>query len=144
MRCAGSRGGGAIHIAGGRGVLRGGSGPGDGQALERGHGVEPVLRRLRGDVVAYAVARIEIEIRRGLKAAAQGDQDTLGHILLSEADGRGAGAVDIDGHVGVVEGLLDARIDGAGNMAYIFEHALGKGAVVVEIGPHDLDVDWGG
>ena len=93
--------------------------PVTGRLLQRGHGVEPVLRRLRGDVVADAVARIEIEVGRGLKAAAQRDQDALRHILLGQADGRGARAVHVHRHVRIVERLLDARIDGAGNIAHI-------------------------
>ena len=115
-----------------------------GRLLQLGHGVEPVLRRLDGDVVADAVARIEIEVGRGLEAAAERDQQALRHVLLGEADGSGAGAVDIDGHVGIVEGLLDARVGGAGNVADLVEHVFGQGAVAVEIGPDDLDVDGRG
>ena len=56
-----------------------------GRLFERCHRVEPVLRRLNGDVVGDAVARIEIEVGAGLEAAAQRDQQALRDILLREA-----------------------------------------------------------
>ena len=116
---------------------------------------EPVTGRLRsaarlsspycgvwvGDAVADPVARIEIEIRRGLEASAQCDQNALRHILLREPDGRGARAIHVHCHAGAVERLLDARVDSAGNVAHIVEHAFGQGAVLVEVGADDLDID---
>ncbi len=53
----------------------------------------------------------------------------------------GAGAVHVHRHVGMVEGLLDARVGGAGNIADLVQHALGQGAVAVEIRADDLNID---
>src|SRR5580658_8020888 len=61
--------------------------------LEIGHGVELVLWRLNGDVVADAIARIEIETGAGLEAAAERDEQALRDVLLCEAGSRGSGAV---------------------------------------------------
>ena len=137
-------GGGARRSGHSGGAARGELGcgrAGYGQAAQRRQAVEPVLRGLRGDVVADPVARVEIEIGRGLEASAERDQNALSDILLREPDGGCARAVHVHRHAGVVERLLDAGIDGAGNVAHVVEHALGQGAVCVEIGAHDLDVD---
>ena len=99
------------------------------------------MRRLNGDVVGDAVFGIEIEVGGGLEAAAERHQQALRHILLRQADGLGAGAVHIHRHVGIVEGLLDARVGRAGNIADLIEHALGQGAVAIEIRADDLNID---
>jgi hypothetical protein len=46
-----------------------------------------------------------------------------GHVALGEADFLGAGAVDIDGELGQVEGLLDARVGGAGDVLHVVQAA---------------------
>ena len=106
--------------------------------------VHAVLRRLNGDVVGNAVAGIEIEVGAGLEAAAEGHQQALRHILLRQAHVLGAGAVHVHCQVGIIEGLLDARVGGAGNIADLIQHALGEGAVAVEIGADDLNIDGRG
>ena len=63
------------------------------QILQRLH---RVLRRLRDQVVIDAVLRVQEESRRGLKAAAERDQQAAGDIALREAGLRGLGAVDGD------------------------------------------------
>ena len=68
------------------------------------------MRGLHGNVIADAVTRIEIEARRGLKAPAQGDEQALRNIALRKADRLRAGAVYIDGEIGKVERLLNARV----------------------------------
>jgi hypothetical protein len=79
-----------------------------------------------------------------LEAAAEGDEDALRDVGLGEADFFGASAVDIHGHIRVVEWLLDAGIGCAGNVADFIEHLLGEGAVAVEVRADDLDVNGGG
>jgi len=103
-----------------------------------------VLRGLDGNVIGDAGSRVEIEVGCGLEAAAEGDEDALRDVGLGEADFLGAGAVDIHGHIRVVEGLLDAGIGCAGDVADFIEHLLGEGAVAVEVRADDLDVNGGG
>ena len=55
-----------------------------GRLFRCGHRVQLVLRRLDGDVVRNAVARIEIEVGAGLEAAAQRHQQALRHVLLRQ------------------------------------------------------------
>ena len=80
------------------------------EIAQRGHGV---LRRLRHHAVAHSVLRIEPERRRGLKAAAQRDQQAVGDIELREAALHGLGAIHVDVDAGLIEELVDAQIDGA-------------------------------
>jgi len=68
----------------------------------------------------------------------------LRHILLRQADGLGAGAVHVHGYIGLVEGLLNARIGSAGDIANLIEHALGQGAVAVQVHADDLNIDGRG
>ena len=98
--------------------------PGHGQALQRRQRVQPVLRSLHGHVVAHAVSWIEIEVGRGLKAAAQRHQQALRHILLGQPNRLGARAVHIHRHVGIIERLLNARVGRAGNIAHLVQHPL--------------------
>ena len=46
--------------------------------------------------------------------------------------------------LGIVEGLLDAHVGGAGDVADLVQHVLGESAVAVEVGADDLDVDGRG
>ena len=87
---------------------------------------------------------IEIEVGAGLEAAAQRDQQALRHILLRQPGGCGARAVHVDRQIGIVERLLDARVDRAGHIAHFVQHALGEGAIGIKIGPDDLDIDGRG
>jgi hypothetical protein len=79
-----------------------------------------------------------------LEAAAQGHQEAAGHVLLRQADHLGASAVHVHGEPGIVERLLNARIGDAGNIANFIEHALGQGAIAVEVRAHDLNIDGRG
>ena len=128
---------------GGNGLLRR-SRAGDGQALQRRQRVEAILRGLDGHVVGYPVFGIEIEVGGGLEASAQGHQQALRHILLRQTDGLGAGAVHVHRHIGIVEGLLNARIDCAGHIADLIEHALCDCAVAIQVRADDLDIDGRG
>ena len=140
-RDSGDGGGACAPVGCGAGGLLRRERTGDGQAIQRGQRVESVLRGLDGHVVADAAFGIEIEAGGGLEAAAEGHQQALRHILLRQADGLGAGAVHVHRHIGIVEGLLDARVGCAGNIADLIEHALGEGAVAVEVGADDLNID---
>ena len=67
------------------GCIADGCGPVTGRLFELGQRVQLVLRRLDGDVVGDAVARIEIEAGAGLEAAAERHQQALRHVLLRQA-----------------------------------------------------------
>jgi hypothetical protein len=112
-----------------------------GRLFELRHRIHTVLRRLDRDVVGNAVAWVEIETWTGLEAAAERHQQALRHVLLRQPGVCGAGAIHIHGQIGIIEGLLDARVRRAGNVAHLVQHALGKGAVAVEIGSDDLNID---
>ena len=99
------------------------------------------MRGLDSNAVTDAVLRIEIEAGRGLEAAAESNQYALRHILLRQANLLGAGAVNIHRHIGIVEGLLDARVGGAGNIANFIQHAFGESVIAIHIGADDLYID---
>ena len=154
-RGAGSLGGGdaaerrsagrASRSAGGRfGHSRVGCRTGDGQTFECSHRVELVLRSLDRDIVGNPVARIEIEIGARLETAAERDQEALCDILLRKARARGARAVHVHRQVRFVERLLDARVGRAANIADFVEHVFGQGAIGIEIGADDLNVNGRG
>ena len=103
-----------------------------------------VLRRLRRDVVADAGGGVEPERRRGLKTAAQRDQQVLRHVALREADLLGLGAVHVEMQLGIIEGLLNPQIDRAGNEFQLVQQLFGEIAVGIQIAADDLNVDGSG
>ncbi len=111
------------------------------QILQRLH---VVLRRLGGQVVVDAVGGIQEEHRRRLEAAAQRVEHAGRHIAFGEAALLRLGAVHIDLEIGIVERLLDARIDDARHVADLLEDRIGHFAVALQVGAFDLDVDRGG
>ena len=108
------------------------------------HGIERILRRLRSDAVFHAVLRIEIEGRRGLKAAAGRHQQALHHVALGKARALRHGAIHVHGEIRIVEALLDAHVRSAGHILHLIEQPLGKREVALLVGSNDLDVDGRG
>ena len=102
------------------------------------------MRRLHGDVVADAVVGVEPEVRRGLEAAAGGGQQALGDVALLRPMLAGLGAIHVDHEFGIVEGLLDAQVGGSGDVLDLVEQLLGEGAIAVQVGADDLDIDGRG
>ena len=89
------------------------------------------MRRLDRYVVTDAVARIQIETRRRLKASAQRDQKALCHVALCEPDGLRASTIDVHGEVGQVERLLNTRVRCAGYVATLIQLLPGKRAIAI-------------
>jgi hypothetical protein len=77
--------------------------------------IHPVLRSLGGDAVAHAGFWIEPKRWTGLKAAAQRNQHVLRDVALAVARLLGLGAIDINMQQRLIELLLDAQVNGAGN-----------------------------
>ena len=88
----------------------------DRDIFERLHGIDLVLRHLHGHVVFDAVRGIHPERRIDLEARAQREEQAIGHVLLAQADGLRAGAVDIQEHRGRGEQLLHVDVHRAGNL----------------------------
>ena len=65
------------------------------------------MRGLRGDRIAHAILRVQPEAGRGLETSAEGYQQVLCDVTLSEAGELRFGTVDIDVQIGLIEGLLD-------------------------------------
>ena len=103
--------------------------------------VEQILRRLHGDRVADAVARVEPEVRSGLEAAAGSCEQAACNIGLPQSQLAGPGAVHIHHQFRIVEGLLDAQVGGAGYMLDLVQQLFGNGPVAVHISADDLDID---
>ena len=116
----------------------------DGNVLEILHRVHLVLRRLRHDVVGHHVVPVEKEHGRDLKAAAQRVEHAGGNVLLGVPALRGLGAIHVHLKRGIVEGLLNAKVDEAGNLAQLAEHLVGLGLAGVRIVAFNLDVDGRG
>ena len=121
-----------------------GEGDGDRRVEQRLIGVNAILRRLNGDVVADAVFGIEPEGRSGLEAGAQRDEQVLRDVFRLQADGLRAGAIDVEVQRGFVERLLNVDIDGAGDVAQLGGHFLCYGEIAVCVDAGDGDVDWRG
>ena len=93
------------------------------------------------EVVVHAVLPVQEEHRRGLEAAAQRIQHAARDVALGQPVLLRLGAVDVDLEIGVVEILLDARVDDARHRAHLLQDLVGDVAVVVDVGAVDLDVD---
>ena len=79
--------------------------------------IEAVLRRLDHDGIGDAVPGIEPEGRRDLEAGGQIDHQAVGDVALGDAGEPGAGAVHVNAEFGIMRGLLQPHIGGAGNPA---------------------------
>ena len=82
------------------------------QRLQR---VDPVVRRLRHDLVVHAVGRVQPLVRRRLAGAGQRDQRRLRHVLLRQPDLPRLGAVHVDLHRRVLHLLVHMDIHRARN-----------------------------
>src|SRR5256885_13592216 len=117
-------------VAGASGTAPGGGGAaGDRRRGEVPEGSEPELRRLGCDGVLGAALRVDPEGERGPRAAAERDQQVGGDIGLPEPEERRLAAVDLDVQLGVIEGMLDAQVDDAGDAVEPGEERLRMGAV---------------
>ena len=111
------------------------------QVLQIGH---PVLRRLHGDLIGHPIARVQPEIGSGLKAAAQGNQRTLGDFARGQADLRNPRALDIHVQRGQRKLLLHVNVGRAGNVPHAVRDTLRNGVVALHVGADDLHVDGSG
>src|SRR5256885_5841246 len=111
----------------------GGGGGGDRRGGEVPEGSEPELRRLGCDGVLGAALRVDPEGERGLRTAGERDQQVGGDIGLREPEEYRLAAVDLDVQLGVIEGLLDAQIDDAGDAVQPGEERLRMGAVGLDV-----------
>src|SRR5476649_1093192 len=100
-----------------------------------------VLRYFSHQRITHAVLRIEPEVRRGLRAARQRDQQVLRNIALREAGLHRLGPVYVDVDRGFVAGLLNTCIDQATNGPQLRQQVVRHYAVLVELVADDLDVD---
>ena len=83
------------------------------QVLQRGHAI---LRRLHSNLIAHAVRRIQPEIRRGLKTAAQRNQHALRDVLRRHAHLGHPVAFNVQMERRQVQHLLHVYIGGTGNV----------------------------
>ena len=104
--------------------------------------LDDVLRRLSNQVILHAVLPVQKEIWRGLKAAAQRDQQTIGDVARRESALRCLRAVDLDVKSRVIEILLNARIGQAWHMTKLPQQLVRKLAIPVQVRALDLDVNW--
>ena len=86
------------------------------QILERLH---VVLRRLRHQVVVHAILLLRKNIGAVWKLPLRRIDDAVGDVALGTARLLRLGAIDRDVEVGIVELLLDARIDDARHVAHL-------------------------
>ncbi|ARF90813.1 putative autotransporter protein [Burkholderia cenocepacia] len=127
--------------AAGRRLRRAGGAGGQRHVRERLQRIHRVLRRLHEHRVADAVARIEPEVRRRLRAAGQRDQQVLRDVALVETGLDRLRTIDVHVDSGFVAGLLDARVDEPAHAAQLREQRVRDRAVLVELVADDLDVD---
>src|SRR5580692_4608918 len=118
-----------------------GRGSGHWRVLQRLVIIHAILRRLHGDVVAYAVLRIEPEGRRGLKAVAQRNENVARDILGLQANGLRACAIDIHVKRGFVESLLHVDVNGSGDMAELVRQFFRHNVVAALVRSRYRDVD---
>lgn len=99
------------------------------------------LRHFRHQGIAHAVLRIEPEIRRGLRAAAQRDQQVLRDVALCESRLHGLRPIDVHVDGRFVAGLLDACVDETAHAAHCIEQTIRDRAILFELVADDLHVD---
>ncbi len=114
---------------------------GDGDVIQIANRGDIVLRRLRHQAISHAVLGIEPIGGRGLKASAQGDQQTVGDVELRVAALDGLGAIDVDLNSRQIEELVNAQIHRAGNAAKLAEKIGGESVVGVQVRTGDLNID---
>ena len=103
--------------------------------------VDVVLRRLLDEVVIDAVIPVQEKHRGDLKAPAQGIEYIAGHIAFGISTLGRFRAVNIDIEFRIVEGLFDARIHDARDLADLAQYLVGDLAIAIDIRAIDLDVN---
>src|SRR2546422_2722204 len=122
-------------------IWPGGAGAGDRDVLDVVQRLDPVLRGLGREVVVDPVLPVQEEGRRGLEAAAQGDEQAAGEVPRGESGLSRLRAVDGDVELRVVEALMDAEVDQPAHLTELVQHLVGGPPIALDVGPLDLDVD---
>ena len=106
--------------------------------------VDAIGRHLHHQGVAHAVARIDPEIRRRLRARIGRDQHVVRRLLLGHADLRGQRAVHIHGQCRRIRNLKHMRVDDARHLRQIARDLRREREGCVLIRPGDPHIDGRG
>src|SRR5207302_7531728 len=101
-----------------------------------------ILRRLRGDVVAHAVLRVQPERRCRLKTTAQRHKQVARDVTRRITGLLRLGSVDIDLQLRSVERLLNSQVRRAWNIFDFVQELVSIPAISLDVLANDLNVNW--
>ena len=113
----------------------------DRHGVELLHGIHGVFRRADVDEILNADFRINPVGRLHLAAAAQAEQNGIGHVLFRQAQFRRLGTVNGNAELRPVVRLLHAHVHRAGNLFDLLRESHGDGVVGGLVAADDLHVE---
>ncbi len=113
----------------------------DRHRVELLHGIHGVFRRAHVDEILNADFRINPVSRLHLGAAAQAEQNRIGHVLFRQAEFRRFGTVNGNAELRPVVRLLHAHVHRAGNFFDLLRELHGDGMAGGLIASDDLHVE---